>query len=179
MRKGAVRPKAYTLQPWRNETVGAGRKGEDEVEKKEDARGGEVKGVGVHPAIFATSLAKYVFKQGRMTVPPETVLLMSGLLPPKPKGEGEAPVEKEDRSTPALSELPNGTIGAVALEVPTVLPEEEVDASLEPESADGVWDWDRAERERARGMRAAEAMAGLEALHDVFTAEKGPALGQF
>ena len=38
-------------------------------------------------AIFATSLAKYVVKRGRQTVPPELVLSSSDLLPPKPGEE--------------------------------------------------------------------------------------------
>ena len=38
--------------------------------------------------MFATSLAKYVVKRGRQTVPPELVLKSSDLLPPQPD-EGE------------------------------------------------------------------------------------------
>ncbi|KAE8389575.1 hypothetical protein BDV23DRAFT_157014 [Aspergillus alliaceus] len=42
--------------------------------------GGESKTGSTQPIIFATSVSKYVFKKGRLTIPPERLLRASGLL---------------------------------------------------------------------------------------------------
>jgi Thioesterase-like superfamily len=58
-----------------------------------------------------------------------------------------------------------------------------------PESADkdrsqisegeSRWDWARIEEERLKGMKVAEAMAGLSSAHDSFNPEEGPALAEY
>lgn len=44
--------------------------------------------------IYATAITKYVFKAGRVTCSPESVLLECGLLPPQPTTEGYHGLEK-------------------------------------------------------------------------------------
>ena len=70
VRPGMVKPKGWALQPWKKGTgVSRERKGADDEKEWQSA-------------IFATSIAKYVMKKGRVTVPPDAVLRHSELLPP-------------------------------------------------------------------------------------------------
>jgi hypothetical protein len=72
--KGKVEPEKYVLQPWK--------KGRGKV--KTERQGSEEEDLGKH--IFATSVARYVFKKGRLTINPEIVLERSHLLPTRPAG---------------------------------------------------------------------------------------------
>ncbi|MCJ1319269.1 hypothetical protein MMC15_004605 [Xylographa vitiligo] len=161
----AVKPRGYTLQPWKKT---------GEVEPKVEHVQAKP-----HPAIFATSIAKYVFKQGRVTISPERVLEASDLLPPRPL-DTKRPSASEKCSAPGVSgdevsQLINLDSAASQLElsVETVLSE-----SLMPQMVN-IWDWWKMEQERDHGMSIAKHMAGLDALHDVFTANDRPALGQY
>ncbi|KAL6235289.1 hypothetical protein BDW75DRAFT_210028 [Aspergillus navahoensis] len=54
------------------------------------------------PVIFATSVSKYVFKKGRLTIPPERLLRASGLLGQHTKGQGKGvvrPTGVEERTS--------------------------------------------------------------------------------
>ncbi|MCJ1288397.1 hypothetical protein MMC26_007754 [Xylographa opegraphella] len=165
VKSNAVEPRGYTLQPWKKTVEGKRR-----VEHAQATP---------HPAIFATSVAKYVFKQGRVTISPERVLEASALLPPRPiiaeqtstSGNCSAPGLSGDRASQIID------IGSITsqsgLQAESVLSQ----SLMGPEV--GVWDGQRMEQERDHGMSIAKHMAGLDALHDVFTADNRPALGQY
>ena len=168
--KGAVKPKAYTLQPWKKSRTA-------KAKTNGHAVNGEIAKEGPHPAIFASGIAKYVFKKGRLTIPPEHVLRASELLPQKPA----------DHETPPVSMTPNQEATSVdtttASLVKTVTPGnagEIMAASLTAGFADSDdWTWERVEEERKRGMRIAEIYSGLDALNGEFTGEGVPVLGQY
>ena len=77
VKPGAVPPENFALQPWKKGKVPDKPIDTSNADLREEWKS----------AVFATSLAKYVIKHGRQTVPPEIVLRNSDLLPPKP-GEG-------------------------------------------------------------------------------------------
>ena len=160
-----VQPRGYTLQPWKK--TGGGKRRAEHVQATP------------HPAIFATSVAKYVFKQGRVTIAPESVLLASDLLPPRPL-VAEQPSAGQESSIPGVA----GEGASQIINPDTVTSQlESLGQSVFPgyliplESE--VWDWQRVEHERRYGMTMAKHMAGLDALHDAFTADDRPALGQY
>ena len=160
VKKGKVRPKSYILQPWR--------KGSKAV-PSDEANGAP------NPAICATSIAKYVFKKGRLTIPPEEVLKTSELLPEKPNLEPTPPYSETPTVESASAEIETASTlrrlsGAEMVKI--------IDKSLNPPSEE-EWDWDRVEKERAKGMEIAVHMARLDDLHGEFTAGNQPAFGQY
>jgi hypothetical protein len=66
VKAGAFRPDEFVMQPWR------GRGGKKRAEKSEAE---------IDKAVFASSVARYVFKNNRKTIPPEQALRRVGLLP--------------------------------------------------------------------------------------------------
>ena len=64
------RPDEYVMQPSRGNAGGSSQK---RLEKEDEAK--RVK------AVFASSVARYVFKNNRRTIPPEQALARAGLLP--------------------------------------------------------------------------------------------------
>jgi hypothetical protein len=92
VKAGVVKPSAYTLQPWKQVNPSASRSKEVEPDAGKGFGNGSAKAGSngilrppeAHPALVATSIAKYVFKRGRWTIPPEVALENSGLLPPRP-----------------------------------------------------------------------------------------------
>lgn len=136
VKPGVGRPTSWTLQPWKK-----GSKAPDDVDPE------KLKG-----AIYASAIAKYVIKRGRITVSPEQVLLDADMVPPKPEGW-----------------VYNGT---------TDFKDVGVDAL--PESVgEEQWNWDVIEKERLKGLAVAEHFAGLDELHDHFTGGRDGALGEF
>ena len=170
VKKGSVKPKAYTLQPWKNRKAA---KSEHNGHAADDDKAK----AGPHPAIFATGIAKYVFKKGRLTIPPERVLRASHLLPPKPA----------DHETPPMTMTPSPEMTSVdataASLAETLMPDnagEIMTASLTASfGKSDEWTWERVENERRRGMRIAELYQGLEALNEEFTGEHMPVLGEY
>ncbi|KAL8791241.1 MAG: hypothetical protein Q9213_000198 [Squamulea squamosa] len=176
VKKGAVKPKGWLLQPWRN----SDRRQTQQASETNTSNGDpgskgieEEKITGVHPAIFATGIAKYVAKRGRLTIPPELILQNSGLLPPKPKDHETPPVSE----TPAMpvegDALP--TAGAAKQDITSDDAEEAIDKALNDKKAvghgggdDDDWTWDRMERERLKGTKIAEAWNVTEQLNEVF-----------
>lgn len=137
VKPGIGKPKGWTLQPWRKPKEG-------EVDKE------QLKG-----AVFATALAKYVIKRGRITVSPEQALVDAEMLPPKPEGwvfnGGE------------MNGVANGDVEYVL-----------------PSNADGAgWNWDVIEAERLRGLEFAEKFAHLDGLHEIFDGGEKGALGEY
>lgn len=124
--------------------------------------------------IYASALSKYVFKCGRQTVKPETILQESGVLPPKPEGrEGTA----EGTSSPGSASSDDGTdvvkvSTAEAVMNPTgaskkELVAEHLDTTLF-NGFDGDLTWERIEEERKKGVEIAQHMLGLDALDDTY-----------
>ncbi|KAI9865118.1 MAG: hypothetical protein M1813_002438 [Trichoglossum hirsutum] len=182
VRKGAVRPKGYTLQPTRDPKKRRAwwSRGNHDMARERANESKESSGTSSpstateqqplpHKAIFASAISKYVFKEGRVTVPPELVLERSSILPPRPSPSQPPP-------SPPLGE---STVDLVAEREPLVKDEAIIDASLMPEDKDGEWDWERVERERRKGMLVAEKLAALDVMHTLFTGEEETALGEF
>ncbi len=170
VKKGAVKPRCYTLQPWKkskaNKAEGTGAAVNNDRAKS-----------GPHPAIFASAIAKYVFKKGRLTIPPERVLRASQLLPPKP-------VEHETHPTTMTPNPARNSVDATAASVVEVLTPDNAGKIMAASLKAGFdesdeWTWERVENERKRGMRIAELYQGLEALSEEFTGEDMPVLGQY
>lgn len=109
--------------------------------------------------IFASSLSKYVFKSGRVTVPPEVVFRESGLIPERPAGSVVTP---RDRS-PANNGEDEGLVEGRTAEsqVERLVPE--VD-SVNKKTEESFWTWERIEEERKRGLEVARGILELDTL---------------
>ncbi len=169
VKPGVVRPRGYTLQPWR--------KGEHKKERNGTADG--TAAPSPHPAIFATGIAKYVCKKGRLTIPPERVLRASKLLPAKPADCESPPATSTSTPTPESTE----NTAAAASMVDKIAPgnaEDVVVASLRAKGDEegGEWTWERVEGERRRGMRIAEMWGALE-LNGELRGDGGVVLGRY
>lgn len=163
VRPGTAKPASFTLQPWRDGKTAARDVREMAAEEAERLRE-KLKG-----AVFATSIAKYVVKKGRWTVPPETVLRNSGLLPAKPEEE-ESMANGDTAAPPSAAAAANGHAT------------EPVDGSyVLPAVAGGAgeWTWETVEAERLRGLKLAELFAGLDGLHDEFNGGVDGVLGEY
>ncbi|KAF2640491.1 hypothetical protein P280DRAFT_469253 [Massarina eburnea CBS 473.64] len=138
VKPGYGQSEEFSLQPWKNGKRKVKARSKEELEK----------------AIYATAIAKYVIKKGRITVPAEQALLDGEMLPEKPEGwaykgededvvsgEGEAMVPKEMEKT--------------------------------------EWNWDNIERERRRGLKFAEAVLALDGLGEIFDGGKEGVLGEY
>ena len=166
VRKDAVKPTTHTLYPWQ-------KPGESttSVARKEDA-------------IFASALSKCVWKKGRQTVPPEIMLQVSGLLPPKPgdisplnpelpsvrslQGEVEEYLDipfKAAEKLGAAWESVETSLFPLAIKHQSALSKEP--QTYQPQD----WTWERMENERKRGMEMATLLAGLDRLDREFTAD--------
>ncbi|KAK3719658.1 hypothetical protein LTR37_004195 [Vermiconidia calcicola] len=164
VKKGAIKPDSFVLQPWKKS-----KRRSHEVRKEEED---------LTKHIFATSVARYVFKKGRMTINPEIVLERSHLLPPRPAGVGLPPRTESVPATPAVAETPapNGasaTPEAVVAEIETKLSE----AADKSSELDDDWTWDDMEQERLRGLSIATHFDALSAVHGELRA--GEVLGQY
>ncbi|KAL5121448.1 hypothetical protein ACEQ8H_000520 [Pleosporales sp. CAS-2024a] len=142
VKPGVGKPSAWTLQPWRKAKTTSSSSMSSEIDRE--------KFMG---AVYATGIAKYVVKRGRITVPPEQALLDAEMLPVKPpgwvyRGETEA-------------------IGSAADEV---LPQ-----SVEAKD----WNWDMIEKERLRGLEVAQKFADMDGMHEYFDGGKNGALGEY
>ncbi|KAL9068024.1 MAG: hypothetical protein Q9161_006469 [Pseudevernia consocians] len=174
IKPGVTLPKIYTLQPWRK-----GRQQKDHgPEGNRRANGNATPAQAPHPAIFATGIAKYVFKKGRLTIPPERVLRASQLLPPKPADHKTPPAS----STPTPESTSN-TAATVSI-VDQITPgnaEDVVVASLKAdvENENGEWTWEKVEEERKRGLKIADMWGALEGLNGEFAGDGGVVLGRY
>jgi hypothetical protein len=180
---GAVQADEYVLQPWKN------RKQDNIILEERETL--ENKQLRLRGKVLATSLAAFVVKKGRLTIPPEFVLQRCGILPERPT---DAPgpeycdtgldQSETDRSplTNAIHEC-NGTGGfsteLVTEASATAIFEESMFPELGPESTADEWTWERVENERLRGLKFAKAMNSLNTLRDEFDAGDGSVLGVF
>ena len=92
VKKGAIKPDSYVLQPWKK------------VQKDPEAMRKADEDLSKH--VFATSVARYVFKKGRLTINPEVVLERSRLLPPRPTGVGLPPRSEASSTTTSVAPTP-------------------------------------------------------------------------
>jgi len=178
VKKGEVQPKGWTLQPWRK--LESKRRKHEGV--KGHANGNAEKGPAQpHPAIYASAIAKYVFKKGRLTIPPSRVLEGSGLLPPK-SFETSAPDTMPSTTPNAQARAPGGISSEPAVEEHSSLESAKdlIDAaSTAPGAHTEEWNWQRIEDERVRGMKLAEMFNGLDGLSGEFRGGNDHALGIF
>ncbi|KAI0016760.1 capsule polysaccharide biosynthesis protein [Xylariomycetidae sp. FL0641] len=142
VQKGAVRPRS-----WDGQNCGPTRKTPGKPQDWEKK-------------VLATAVTSYVFKVGRLTIHPATILEASGLLPQRPGG------------------WTSDTSGSIA-EPPT-----SGDGSREAEdrraSADqGGWTWRRTEEERLKGLVYAQHFSAMGDLHGWFDGGEDGALGKF
>ncbi|KXT13723.1 hypothetical protein AC579_10058 [Pseudocercospora musae] len=163
VKKGAIKPDSYVLQPWKNKS------------KRTDAQKKEDEDVSKH--IFASSIARYVFKKGRLTINPEIVLERSRLLPTRLEGIGYPPRAEGNASNAATPFAP--ATPAVNGEAYGTDISSELDSKLAGvKSAEGDdWTWDHMERERLRGLELASHFDALNGLHDELRA--GEVLGKY
>lgn len=142
VKPGVGQPSGWSLQPWRKPKRVA-----DKSVDKEKLKG----------AVYATAIAKYVIKRGRITIAPEQALFDADMVPKKPedwvyKGDEEAT-----------------EVGYANGDAEHVLPRTEGEE----------WNWDIIEKERRRGLKFAEAFVELDGLHEVFDGGKDGALGEY
>lgn len=136
VKPGIGQPESWTLQPWKKS------KSNKDVDLE------KLKG-----AVYATAIAKYVIKRGRITVPPEQALIDADMVPMKPEGwvyQGQVPGEYEA----------NGDVLPKAVEAKD-------------------WNWDVIEAERLRGLKVAENFAAMDGMHDFFDGGKDGVLGEY
>ncbi|CAN9177024.1 unnamed protein product [Alternaria alternata] len=136
VKPGVGQPEGWTLQPWKKS------KSNKDVDLE------KLKG-----AVYATAIAKYVIKRGRITVPPEQALIDADMVPMKPEGwvyQGQVPEEYEA----------NGDVLPKAVEAKD-------------------WNWDVIEAERLRGLKVAENFAAMDGMHDFFDGGKDGVLGEY
>jgi len=105
VKEGTVQPTDWSLQPWKKSAKRsrdkAGTSTPGGVGKEEKAGTGAASSdERWKKAVFATSVAKYVIKKGRLTVSPEECWIRSDLLPVKPGAES-AVQEGGEQSTDA------------------------------------------------------------------------------
>ena len=191
--KGSVRPRGWTLQPWRKVNLPkkkrtAEKSGLNSAGDNKNLANGAAANVDAHPparAIFASAIAKYVFKHGRLTIPPERILQNSNLLPPKPEFLPNPPLAESPSptvDTTSTEEVNVSAISVTDLPPSSLFPKKNDTSKREKSSCnsdDGEWTWDRIEQERQRGMKVAELYAGLEALNQELKVEGEWVLGEF
>ena len=183
VKKDAVTPKAYLLQPdgpprrwWfapgrRRRTVVSGKR--KDVTSTAPAQGPPTS------AIYASSISRYVAKRGRITIEAEQILKSCGLLPPKPTSTDEdasasMPTPDDERAD-ADDDHDIDALLHASLEAE---PRKSAGDDHKDDDSD-VWNWSRVEAERQRGLRLASLLTGLEGLHDTFTGDQEPALGEY
>ena len=125
VRKGVIQPESYSMQPWKKSKAHSSR---NDIEKTD-----------LKPHIFATSIARFVGKKGRLTMTPDALLTYSRLIPPR--------VERGDESINGSLPALNGSVGA-ADEHPTEAKKDE-------------WKWEDMDRERLRGLGLAKHFDAL------------------
>ena len=142
MRPGVAKPKSWSLQPWKK----AGKKTEEQPDREK-----------LLGAVYATAIAKYVIKRGRVTVPPEQALLDADMVPKKPEGWV---YEEESESNDDI--------------------EKDVDGILpNPVDSEVPWNWSIIEAERLRGLKIAQKFAEMDGMHEFFDGGKDGVLGEF
>lgn len=171
-------PEGYALQPWKKAKTPKGTKKGSERGRWEHLCEKDRKAL--ERKIFASSIAKYVVKKGRLTVPPEMVLERSRMLPPRPSGMmvlgGWSPQRSVSPSLGRETAEMSGAESSGDSSPAKVMLEESLFASDVVEEG---WTWERVEEERQKGLKFAEAYDSLEGLKGVFAGGEGVAMGEF
>ncbi|GAB7351302.1 hypothetical protein MBLNU459_g1717t1 [Dothideomycetes sp. NU459] len=169
VKKGAKKPTSYALQPWKNSSRNTAVQSSAGTEEKDMTK-----------SIFASSIAKYVVKKGRLTIAPEIVLQRSDLLPPKPSNLPPPPVMTDSpatgQGTPATVSSPENLAAQVTarlgpnsgLESIGTVPTQ----GATRDGRDGEMTWDQVEQERLLGLEIAQHFDGLTALHGRFGSDE-------
>lgn len=141
-----------------------------------------VRAGGKQEVLLASAVSKYVFKRGRLTVSPERALERAGWWPERGLEEGvgmEASGVLVEGGRTEAEGSPSPVKGGVIAGVPDVAVVEVgerlervvsgmrgkdvvAEAARTPEGGEGVWDWERIQQERARGMKLVEAWLALD-----------------
>ncbi|KAL1306507.1 hypothetical protein AAFC00_005202 [Neodothiora populina] len=165
VKKNTKQPSTFFLQPWKKgskktQTADAGLKEEKDWTK----------------SVFATSIAKYVCKKGRLTIPPEVFLTRGDLLPPKPSNVPTPAATAIDtpattgQDTPANLSSPENLAADVMEKLgQTAGADKSDDAAVY--DADGMT-WEEVEKVRLRGLELAKNFDSLAKLHGEFGAEE-------
>lgn len=183
VKKGSTRPLGYTLD--RPEDSGIlpswlrSKKG-DPVPQFESVAG-EVD----EKVIFASAISKYVMKIGRLTIHPEAILDLSGVLPTKPGGWNDMRTPPTSPGTPEEEDLAAETMmgdsGPIHFGIANGTLENgkaEKAPPMQGEKDEG-WTWQMIEAENARGMELAKNFHNLDELPGAFTGASQPALGYY
>lgn len=133
---------------------------------------------------------RYVFKQGRITIPPELVLQGAELLPPRPANIPAVSPQPSGAGTPANDKDTEVDATAAASNLIDVTPAS-LELASESDPRDDLplgppletslenWNWVFVERERLRGMKLAKHFAALDDVALVWSGAEGMALGEY
>lgn len=159
IRECSIRPRVYALYPHQR------------TERKPLRKSGRTK-----EAIVASAVGKCVFKNRRLTIPPQTLLRDSGLLPPQPAHYGYSQIKTSatplERST--ASELLDSPFKAVeklddiCSEIRKSLNPKHEETSRENGNPAMECTWEHIEKERRRGMEIANHLTSLDAVDGEF-----------
>lgn len=159
VKRGAKKPSSYLLQNWRNggknKTQGK-KEGEDKIK-----------------SIYATSIAKYVVKKGRLTIAPEIVLRRSDLLPPRPANQPLPTAATTSSSDTPTSEGEKPYMSSPENLVAHVMGQLRSENMFDKEEVarEGEMTWKEVEAKRLRGLEVARHFDGLTALHQEWNAD--------
>jgi hypothetical protein len=165
VRRGAKKPRDYFLQPWRN----------NNGEQKTKAKIGQKDEDNIK-SIYATSLAKYVVKKGRLTIAPEIVLRRSDLLPDRPATQPPPTTQQEGKDQAYMSSPEN----LVAQVMGQLRSENMFDETEKHEKEDRrELSWKHVEMRRLEGLKTARHFDGLTALHAEWNADDDEVIGEY
>ncbi|THW77948.1 hypothetical protein D6D17_10295 [Aureobasidium pullulans] len=157
VKRGAKKPTNYFLQNWRNGGKSSG-KGKSKTEGEDKIK-----------SIYATSLAKYVVKKGRLTIAPEVVLRRSDLLPERPANQPAVPAVSDTPTPEGEKPYMSSPENLVAQVMGQLRSESMFDN--EKKTKDGEMTWREVETQRLRGLEIAQHFDGLTALHEEWNAD--------
>ncbi|THZ28053.1 hypothetical protein D6C90_08955, partial [Aureobasidium pullulans] len=157
VKRGAKKPTNYFLQNWRNGRKSSG-KGKSKTEGEDKIK-----------SIYATSLAKYVVKKGRLTIAPEVVLRRSDLLPERPANQPAVPAVSDTPTPEGEKPYMSSPENLVAQVMGQLRSESMFDG--EKKTKEGEMTWREVETQRLRGLEIAQHFDGLTALHGEWNAD--------
>jgi hypothetical protein len=136
VKKGAkINPSDITLYPKQRRNL-------SDDSAPSSRRGSDTSTTDGKGAVAATAVSKIVFKDGRKTILPNTMLELSGLMPQRNQ---EKAVELDD----SYKDLAN--------------------QSRRPSSDESGWSWEKMEAERLRGLEVAQHLAEQTGMENEFT----------
>ncbi|KIV98436.1 hypothetical protein, variant [Verruconis gallopava] len=178
--RGAFKPRGYRLQP--------GWKASQKIEHLTEDDKAKLRN-----KIFASSIAKYVVKKGRLTIPPELVLERSQMLPVRPEGTpilgGWTPSTSSNTTPESIGTLSpdlersitfnNIAHGGFAGSRQAILEQTLFPNINDMSNADCGWTWEIMQKERLKGLSLAEAFDSLDNLKDTFDLNAEEAIGRY